>query len=174
VQILLDPGTYEACENQVRFYLWQSLLRKVKFCELDTKTQESVRKYADFVHGAREAKDMKHGPRSFGSWTWGKDGEGDRDAVFCVGLVTPMVHFTMGGVVIDKDARVLSSELGDSEAPIPDLWAAGEITGGIHGAHGLGGSGLLECIVFGGIAGVAATTALMEESEKGVHEATTN
>lgn len=47
------------------------------------------------------------------------------------------------------DARLLDL----SRHPIPGLFAAGEITGGIHGAGRLGGCALTECIVFGRIAG---------------------
>ena len=45
--------------------------------------------------------------------------------------------------------------------PIPGLWAAGEITGGIHGANRLGGSSLLECAVFGRVAGAEAAAGLL-------------
>ena len=61
----------------------------------------------------------------------------------------PKVHYTPGGLHIDNHARVMDL----SHGPIPGLFAAGEITGGIHGAGRLGGCALTECIVFGRIAG---------------------
>lgn len=61
----------------------------------------------------------------------------------------PAVHHTMGGLRIDKDARVMDI-WGN---PIPKLYAAGEVTGGIHGANRLGGNATPDCIVFGRIAG---------------------
>ena len=50
---------------------------------------------------------------------------------------------------IDPEARVLAP----GNKPIPGLIAAGEITGGVHGANRLGGSFLHECVVFGHVAG---------------------
>lgn len=64
----------------------------------------------------------------------------------------PKVHHTMGGLGIDKNARVLDL---DSE-PIKGLYAAGEVTGGVHGASRLGSCAITECFVFGRIAGRAA------------------
>jgi len=61
----------------------------------------------------------------------------------------PKVHYTPGGLHIDTHARVMDL----SHRPIPGLFAAGEVTGGIHGAGRLGGCALTECIVFGRIAG---------------------
>ncbi|WP_319370059.1 flavocytochrome c [uncultured Ilyobacter sp.] len=61
----------------------------------------------------------------------------------------PKVHFTMGGIRIDSDARVISIE-GDV---IKGLYAAGEVTGGVHGASRLGSCAITECMVFGKIAG---------------------
>lgn len=61
-------------------------------------------------------------------------------------LIAPAVHFFMGGIEIDQDARTA----------IPGLFAAGEITAGIHGANRQGGNALTECIVFGDIAGESA------------------
>jgi len=57
--------------------------------------------------------------------------------------VGPTAHFTMGGVVIDCHCRT----------PIEGLFAAGEDAGGIHGANRLGGNGVADSTVFGGLAG---------------------
>jgi len=64
----------------------------------------------------------------------------------------PKVHYTPGGLGIDTRARVLDLE----GRPIPGLFAAGEVCGGIHGAGRLGSCALTECIVFGRIAGQEA------------------
>jgi fumarate reductase flavoprotein subunit len=66
--------------------------------------------------------------------------------------VVPAIHHTMGGVKIDTEARVLST----SGVPIPGFYAAGEVTGGIHGANRLGGNALADIIAFGRIAGTSA------------------
>jgi succinate dehydrogenase/fumarate reductase flavoprotein subunit len=70
---------------------------------------------------------------------------------FYLGLVTPTLHYCMGGLHIDNSAHVLSA--GPGHAPIPGLYAAGEVVGGIHGNNRLAGNALTECVVFGRIAG---------------------
>jgi len=57
--------------------------------------------------------------------------------------VGPTAHFTMGGIVIDTACRT----------PVEGLFAAGEDAGGVHGANRLGGNGVADSTVFGGIAG---------------------
>lgn len=64
----------------------------------------------------------------------------------------PKVHHTMGGLAIDKNAQVTSLDL----KPIPGLFAAGEVTGAVHGAVRLGGVAVADCCVFGRIAGRSA------------------
>jgi fumarate reductase flavoprotein subunit len=63
--------------------------------------------------------------------------------------IWPGVHYTMGGIKIDAQARAI----GKNGNPIPGLYAAGEVTGGIHGANRLGGNSTVETVVFGRIAG---------------------
>ena len=63
--------------------------------------------------------------------------------------VWPKVHHTMGGIQINTKAQVI----GLDRKPIAGLYAAGEITGGVHGAVRLGSCAVLDCIVFGRIAG---------------------
>jgi fumarate reductase flavoprotein subunit len=63
--------------------------------------------------------------------------------------VGPAVHHTMGGIRIDQDARVMDQD----GQPIGGFFAAGENTGGIHGANRLGGNALADIVTFGRIAG---------------------
>jgi flavocytochrome c len=78
------------------------------------------------------------------------------DDSFWVAIVTPVLHFTMGGVQIDDQSRVLNNE-----GPISGLFACGEMAGGVHGANRLGGSSLLGCVVYGRVAGATASTYLL-------------
>jgi flavocytochrome c len=73
---------------------------------------------------------------------------------FYVAYVTPSIHYTMGGCLISPSAEILSEQL----VPIRGLYGAGEVTGGVHGGNRLGGNSLLECVVFGRIAGRTAAT----------------
>ena len=69
---------------------------------------------------------------------------------FYVIRLSPKPHHTMGGLKINEKAEVISSK---TNKPIPGLYAAGEITGGTHGASRLGTVAITDCIVFGMIAG---------------------
>ncbi|CAB3403330.1 unnamed protein product [Caenorhabditis bovis] len=74
------------------------------------------------------------------------------DETIYAAIVTPAIHYTMGGLRIDGNAQVI----GANEKPIRGLLAAGEVTGGVHGSNRLAGNSLLECVVFGRIAGETA------------------
>lgn len=64
----------------------------------------------------------------------------------------PAVHHTMGGIKVDEQTRVLRPD----GSVIEGLYAAGEITGNLHGANRLGGNAIVDFIVFGRIAGTNA------------------
>lgn len=66
--------------------------------------------------------------------------------------VGPAVHHTMGGIEINTDAQVINQ---DGEV-VAGLFAAGEVTGGVHGANRLGGNALSDITTFGRIAGESA------------------
>jgi succinate dehydrogenase / fumarate reductase, flavoprotein subunit len=61
--------------------------------------------------------------------------------------VGPTMHYTMGGVKVDADT---------GESTVPGLFAAGETSGGMHGANRLGGNSLSDLLVFGRRAGLGA------------------
>ena len=67
--------------------------------------------------------------------------------------VTAGVHHTMGGLKINTNTEVLKAD----GSVIPGLFAAGEVTGGVHGANRLGGNAVADFTVFGRIAGAAAS-----------------
>lgn len=64
----------------------------------------------------------------------------------------PTVHHTMGGIKIDVDCHALDS----TGAPVKNLYACGECTGGIHGSNRLGGNAIADCMTFGRVAGKQA------------------
>lgn len=70
-----------------------------------------------------------------------------------IGELSPKVHHCMGGLVTDMDCHVIDVL---NDEPIPGLYAAGEATGGVHGAVRLGSVAILDCLVFGRIAGTKA------------------
>eukprot|EP00929_Paragymnodinium_shiwhaense_P019826 TRINITY_DN133_c0_g1_i12.p2 TRINITY_DN133_c0_g1~~TRINITY_DN133_c0_g1_i12.p2 ORF type:complete len:192 (-),score=71.68 TRINITY_DN133_c0_g1_i12:191-682(-) len=81
---------------------------------------------------------------------------------FYVAIITPVIHYCMGGLEVDID----SACIGKNGKAIPGLYAAGEIAGGIHGNNRLGGNSLLDCVVFGRVAGKAACEYIFGKDNK--------
>ncbi len=71
---------------------------------------------------------------------------------YYLGRCVPSVHHTMGGVHITTDAQVVKTD----GTTVPNLFAAGEVTGGIHGTNRLGSDAVADITVFGRIAGASA------------------
>ena len=101
--------------------------------------------------------------QTMADWKKGKDAKKDafgradmpRDLAtgpFYAIAVTPAVHHTMGGIKIDSKTQVYDQK----GNVIPGLFAAGEVTGGVHGGNRLGGNAQADIVVFGRIAGQQA------------------
>eukprot|EP00190_Bangiopsis_sp_CCMP1999_P004729 CAMPEP_0198729764 /NCGR_PEP_ID=MMETSP1475-20131203/20891_1 /TAXON_ID= ORGANISM="Unidentified sp., Strain CCMP1999" /NCGR_SAMPLE_ID=MMETSP1475 /ASSEMBLY_ACC=CAM_ASM_001111 /LENGTH=748 /DNA_ID=CAMNT_0044492467 /DNA_START=192 /DNA_END=2438 /DNA_ORIENTATION=+ len=91
-----------------------------------------------------------------------------------VAAITPALHYSMGGLSISPSAEVFHLEPTGDLKRIPGLFAAGEVTGGMHGANRLAGNSLLECVVMGRIAGErAASVGLDKEALPLLHDAWT-
>lgn len=73
-------------------------------------------------------------------------------APYYIGPVGPGIHHTMGGVEINTKAEVMNKD----KKPISGLFAAGEVTGSVHGCNRLGGNAVSDIVVFGRIAGESA------------------
>lgn len=78
------------------------------------------------------------------------------DAPYYAINVEPVIHHTMGGIKINAQAEVVNQ----NGKAIPGLYAAGEVTGGVHGGNRLGGNAVADIIVFGQIAGTSAAQSL--------------
>lgn len=78
----------------------------------------------------------------------------DGPAPYYANVMAPSVHHTMGGVKINTKGQVIDTK----GKVIPGLWAAGEVTGGIHGANRVGGNAVPDALVFGRIAGQNAAS----------------
>lgn len=99
------------------------------------KWNQSVAEQTDKEFGRKTAMDydLKEGP-------------------FCAIQIAPGIHHTMGGVKINTKTQVLKEE----GSPITGLYAAGEVTGGIHGQNRIGGNAVADIMVFGRQAGLQA------------------
>jgi flavocytochrome c len=105
------------------------------------KLKETITKYNEGV---------KAGKDEFGKPVTKLNGIDVSKAPFYASRTMPKVHHTCGGLEINTKAQVISHE---THEPIAGLYAAGEITGGVHGASRLGTYAILDCMVFGMIAG---------------------
>lgn len=72
--------------------------------------------------------------------------------------VAPAIHHTMGGLKITTNGEVLN----DSDVVVNGLYAAGEVTGGVHGNNRLGGNAMADITIFGRIAGKNAAQSVTQ------------
>ena len=77
-------------------------------------------------------------------------------------VITPSVHYTMGGLKINNRSEVIDK----NGKPINGLFGAGEVTGGVHGGNRLGGNSLAECGVFGRIAADSAVNYIVKNKNE--------
>merc|ERR1712203_595228 len=81
---------------------------------------------------------------------------------FYVAIITPVIHYCMGGLQCTVDAECID----EKGQVIPGLYVAGEAAGGIHDNNRLGGNSLLDCVVFGRVAGKAACKYIFGADDK--------
>ena len=112
--------------------------------ELAKKINMPADALLDTVKKYNESFDKKSDEFGRGNWS-SKIDKGPFYATFRY----PALHHTMGGLKINEETQVIDK----NGKIIPGLFAAGEITGGIHGANRLGGNAIADIIVFGRIAG---------------------
>jgi flavocytochrome c len=149
---IFDSRTAATYEDQAQFFrnvrigfvieadTIEELAKKIN---VDPKTlQDTANKYNQYVRN-------------------GKDEEFNKDLAslnavtveqppFYAYYVYPHVNYCLGGVLINKHAQVLRRFTNDR--PIPGLFAAGEATGGVHGAGRISGTSIADCCVFGMVA----------------------
>ena len=114
---------------------------------------ETIRKYDEAVMtgGTFEDAGKAIASRLIGNVEMNEDGTYKQDTydlentLLQVRFMAPSTHHTMGGLVVDTERHVLDAE-GNA---IPGLYAAGEVTGGIHGGNRLGGNAIVEIFVSG-------------------------
>ncbi|SCU86588.1 LAFA_0E01794g1_1 [Lachancea sp. 'fantastica'] len=141
--LVMSEDVYANYKNNMDFYIFKKLIQKTTVAQLaetlPISVSELVSELQNYSSESSDAFNRASRINNFGS------GIDDTTTIF-VGQVTPVVHFTMGGAKIDETSRIL----GKSDDIIAEgLYAAGEVSGGVHGANRLGGSSLLECVVFG-------------------------
>lgn len=158
--LVLSEKVYENYKYSMDFYIYKKLLKKttieglVNDYNLSISTTDMIQELDKYSkNGANDEFN-----RSLVINTFIGDAPIAEDQTIYVGEITPVVHFTMGGAKIDENARVLSKKGG---LVAQGLYAAGEVSGGVHGANRLGGSSLLECVVFGRTAADSIASTLL-------------
>ncbi|KAL6940010.1 hypothetical protein ACO0QE_003888 [Hanseniaspora vineae] len=147
--LVLSEKVYEVFANNINFYIFKKLIKKTtvgefyKEHDVAGKWGSQEKFITQLIEYSNESTQDKFNREvrvnSFGDSI-------NADTVIYVGEITPIIHFTMGGVKINEKAQVLNNK---NELVAHGLYSAGEVTGGVHGANRLGGSSLLECVVFG-------------------------
>ncbi|CAK9435377.1 uncharacterized protein LODBEIA_P01040 [Lodderomyces beijingensis] len=147
VLVVSDEDAAKA-PNHIGFYKFQGLLdkgttkdllqllRKIHPSNANVSVQDLQLVIDEYNSAIAKGKDAKYGRTVFGQPITGE---------FYFGLTTPVLHFAMGGIKIDESARAINKK----GQVIENLYAVGEVSGGLHGGNRLGGSSLLESVVFG-------------------------
>ncbi len=115
----------------------------------EEKLRETIEKYNEYVKNQKDpdfGKDVIAGAIDIDAI------EADPTMGICISPRKASLHHTMGGICIDTQAQVLRED----GTVIEGLWAAGEVTGGIHAGNRLGGNAIADIFTFGRIAGEQA------------------
>jgi len=132
-------------------------------------TEAALKEYNG--NAEKQKKDPENGPfEAYGggkAWDkWGKkfyfNTPVEVNDTYHVAIVTPVIHYCMGGLKINPDAECLTKE----DKVLGGLYCTGEAAGGIHGNNRLGGNSLLDCVVYGRVSGRAAARYLTAENIK--------
>lgn len=161
--MLLFEDGIKAMAGELPFYkhmgivtTTESVAEAAKFCNFNDPQAllDELNEYADIAAGKKEDP--------FGKVTFPypiqRIPSVDTPMQIVAMEVAPTVHYTMGGVKITDKTEVIHN----SGKIVPGLFAAGEVSGGLHGANRLGGNSLAECVVFGRVAAQNAVSHLRQ------------
>lgn len=150
------PYPYEDEDVDLRQYVREideldDLFKELEIDLTAKQIEDAIKEYDSYVMG--ETKKLEVSKESYRSLI----GEAEKDEngkykpdTYKIGKIrvrflAPSTHHTMGGLKVDEHRRVLNAD----DKPIAGLYAAGEVTGGIHGGNRLGGNAITEIIASG-------------------------
>lgn len=143
--LVMSEELYKEYKNNMDFYIFKKLINKMTVQELITNfnlpivPDELILDLSTYHQIEAKTLGRTHFKNTFGNAI-------SDDTEIYVAEITPVVHFTMGGAKINEKAQILNKK----DRPLAKgIYGAGEVTGGVHGSNRLGGSSLLECVVFG-------------------------
>ncbi|KIK27845.1 hypothetical protein PISMIDRAFT_674136 [Pisolithus microcarpus 441] len=165
IRLVLNGQASKEIEWHCKHYVGRGLMKRFESGEALAKemgiSPQHLKETFDRYNAGAKANKDPFGKKFFSSADW------KMNDYFNVAVMTPVLHYTMGGLEIDAESRVV----GKDGKPIPGLFAAGEVAGGVHGANRLGGSSLLGCVVFGRVSGDSAAAYLLQTAGKLVEKA---
>jgi flavocytochrome c len=165
IRLILNGQASRDIEWHCKHYVGRGLMKRFDSGDALAKdmgiSPAYLKKTFDTYNAGVKAKKDPFGKKFFSSGEW------TMNDFFHVAIMTPVLHYTMGGLEIDAESRVV----GKDGKPIPGLFAAGEVAGGVHGANRLGGSSLLGCVVFGRVSGDSAAAYLLQTTSAIVEKA---
>jgi len=150
-RLLLNSKAAAELEWHCKHYVGRGLMKKFSngadvAKEMGISVDTLKKTFADYNANAKAGTD-KFNKKFF------NNGPITMDDAFHVSIITPVVHYCMGGIQINTETGIVKAD----GSAIPGLWAVGEVAGGVHGKNRLGGSGLLGCVVLGRVGGAAAS-----------------
>ncbi|KAL8277238.1 hypothetical protein RQP46_010307 [Phenoliferia psychrophenolica] len=157
VRLILNGEASKEIEWHCKHYCGRGLMKRFETGaelakDMGLSEAKLAQVFADYVKVCKDPKTDPFGKKFFSNTDWSMN-----SGPFNVAIMTPVLHYTMGGLEIDDESKVLDT----AHKAIPGLFASGEIAGGVHGANRLGGSSLLGCVVFGRVAGDSAASYLL-------------
>lgn len=164
IRLVLNGPASKEIEWHCKHYVGRGLMKRFEngdalAKEIGVAPAVLKKTFEDYNTSVRTKKDP-FGKKFFqGEWSY--------NDIFHVAHMTPVLHYTMGGLEIDPESRVLDT----TGKPIAGLFAAGEVAGGVHGANRLGGSSLLGCVVFGRVSGDSAAAYLLQTASAAIAKA---
>lgn len=155
IRLVLNSAAADVLKAHCGFYVSKGLMKKYDSAqELSKETDiplDTLRTtFEAHVKATKGEEEDLFGKKNFDNGIY------TLDEPLLVASMIPVVHYTMGGITVDEHAHALDAD----GKLIPGLYAAGEVIGGVHGKNRLGGSSLLEAVVFGRIAGANAVTSI--------------
>eukprot|EP00759_Apiculatamorpha_spiralis_P046059 PhF_6_TR42691/c0_g1_i1/m.64419 len=158
--LVLNSASYQQIEWHCKHYQGRGLMKFAKSGEelaklLNVAPAQLEQTFTAYNADA-EKKTDRFGKKFFKSVPY------RMNDTYYVAIIVPVVHYCMGGLKVNTNTEVLNGA--NSAAPIPGLFCAGEAAGGVHGVNRLGGNSLLDCVVYGRIAGSAASTYLLRSA----------
>lgn len=155
--LVLNGKASKEIEWHCAHYVGRKLMTKVTNARDLAKVMkvpfDTIKQQFDEYNKVCETKKDPFGKQFFQNFPW----ISDKEEVFHVAVITPVRHYSMGGINVNGHSQVRD----DNNKVIPGLFATGEVMGGTHGKNRLGGSSLLDCVAFGRVSGRSATRHLL-------------